>query len=59
MTGSAHCSLAVLYSARFGGPGAELRATQGGPRRGSIRAVWDGKPGREGGRVARARLAEA
>jgi predicted PhzF superfamily epimerase YddE/YHI9 len=53
VTGSAHCSLAVLHSPRFGGPGAEVRCTQGfGPRRtGALRVVWDGKTGREGGRV--------
>jgi hypothetical protein len=51
VTGSAHCSLGVLYSQRFGGPGAELSATQGGPRRGSIRVSWDGKPGSQGGRM--------
>ena len=51
VTGSAHCSLGVVYAARFGGPDAELRATQGGRRRGAIRVQWDGRPGSEGGRM--------
>lgn len=51
VTGSAHCSLGVVYAARFGGPGAELRATQGGRRRGEIRVQWDGRSGSEGGRM--------
>jgi predicted PhzF superfamily epimerase YddE/YHI9 len=51
VTGSAHCSLGVLYSQRFGGPGTVLHATQGGSRRGAISATWDGKPERDGGRM--------
>ena len=50
-TGSAHCYLGPLYSPRFGGPGVEIRATQGGSRQGAISVVWDGKSGSEGGRV--------
>lgn len=50
-TGSSHCSIGPLYSPRFGGPGVEIRATQGGKRQGAISVVWDGKPGSEGGRV--------
>jgi predicted PhzF superfamily epimerase YddE/YHI9 len=53
VTGSAHCSLAVLHSPLFGGAGIEVRCTQGyGPiRTGALKVVWDGKPGKEGGRV--------
>lgn len=51
VTGSAHCSLGIVWADRFGGPGTELRAAQGGPRRGEIRVQWDGKPGSQGGRM--------
>lgn len=54
VTGSAHCSLAIVHSPMFGGAGTEVRCGQGyGPKRtGALRVVWDGKPGKEGGRVA-------
>ncbi|EIN13465.1 Diaminopimelate epimerase-like protein [Punctularia strigosozonata HHB-11173 SS5] len=60
VTGSAHCTLAAFFVpqiiAASGGQLAveefELRATQGSLQRGGeVRAVWDGKSGREEGRV--------
>jgi hypothetical protein len=53
VTGSAHCSLAVLWSPKFGGAGTEWKASQGNAkqRTGALRVVWDGKLGNEGGRV--------
>lgn len=51
--GSAHCALAIVHSPRFGGAGTEIRCGQGYEpvRAGALRVAWDGKPGRDGGRV--------
>jgi hypothetical protein len=44
--------LGVIYSPRFNSVGKPLMASQGGPkRRGQITVVWDGKSGKEGGRM--------
>lgn len=51
VTGRAHCSLGVLYSARFKGPHHEFLASQGGSRCGEIAVEWDGRSAAEGGRV--------
>jgi hypothetical protein len=51
VTGSAHCLLGVIYAPRFDAIGKFLTATQGGKRRGQITVVWDGKAGKEGGRM--------
>jgi predicted PhzF superfamily epimerase YddE/YHI9 len=50
-TGSAHCSLAVVYGTKFNAVGTTITASQGGKRQGQITVVWDGKTGKEGGRV--------
>jgi predicted PhzF superfamily epimerase YddE/YHI9 len=50
-TGSAHCSLGVVYAPRFDAIEKPLTATQGGRRRGRITMVWDGKAGKDGGRM--------
>ncbi|EIN11560.1 Diaminopimelate epimerase-like protein [Punctularia strigosozonata HHB-11173 SS5] len=60
VTGSAHCTIVPFFVPRLiAAAGShlemeevELRATQGSAkRRGDLRAVWDGKSGKEGGRV--------
>jgi predicted PhzF superfamily epimerase YddE/YHI9 len=51
-TGSAHCSLGVIYAPRFDAIGKPMTATQGPRRRqGRITVIWDGKSGKEGGRM--------
>jgi predicted PhzF superfamily epimerase YddE/YHI9 len=51
VTGSAHCLLGVIYAPRFDAIGKPLTATQGGKRQGRITVVWDGKEGKDGGRM--------
>jgi hypothetical protein len=51
VTGSAHCLLGVIYVPRFNAVGMPITATQGGKRRGEITVVWDGKEGKDGGRM--------
>jgi predicted PhzF superfamily epimerase YddE/YHI9 len=51
-TGSAHCSLGIIYAPRFDAIGKPMTATQGPTQRqGRITMIWDGKSGKEGGRM--------
>jgi predicted PhzF superfamily epimerase YddE/YHI9 len=49
--GSAHLLLGVIWAPRFDAVGKPLLASQGGKRQGEITVVWDGKEGKDGGRM--------